>query len=220
MTDFSCVLAGLTRILMPPVLILLWRRRTGARLFPALISVIVCFPAFIIGNAIRSGLHSESVIGYALENGLLFGILEEGTKFLALRFLLEDYDSRKDAVTYGLAHGYQENFCAGLSCFGLIGTEKAASDIFGVNLWTSLSGPVSAAALTFLIFYGIQTGKSKLMLPAAILVHACSNAFFRIFYFDTPLVIFVDALVTAGVCYAAYRCRKNLQSPYDDFETE
>ena len=220
MTDFSCVLAGLVRILIPPVLIVLWCKKTGARLYPALIAVIVCFPAFIIGALVRSGFHTESVVGFALANGLLYGILEEGAKFLSLKFLLEDYDSRKDAVTYGLAHGYQENFFAGLSCFGLIGTGNAASDIFGVNLWTAFAGAAFAVGLTVLIFYGIQTEKSLIMLPAVIGLHAFTNAAFRLLYLDTPLVIFVDALVTAGVCYAAYRCWKNLRNPYDDFETD
>ena len=216
MNDTSCVLAGLIRLLTPPVLIVLWHKKTGARFYPALIAVIVCFPAFIIGAMIRSGFQIESFVGRFLANGLLYGILEEGTKFLTMKYLLGDYDSRKDAVTYGLAHGYQENFSAGLSCFGLIGTGRAASDIFGVNLWTALAGAAFSVSLTVLIFYGIQTDKSMLMLPIAILVHAFGNAFMGIFRFDTAVVILGDGLLTAGVCYAAYRCWKSLWDPYDD----
>ena len=219
MDDMSCVLAGLVRILTPPLLVFLWHKKTGARIYPALIAFVVCFPAFIIGAMIRSGFQIESFVGRFLANGLLYGILEEGTKFLTMRFLLEDYDSREDAVTYGLAHGYQENFTAGLSCFGLIGTGNAASDIFGVNLWTAVCGALFAVSLTVLIFYGIRTDKSMLMLPAAILLHAFGNAFLGIFRFDTAIVIFGDGLLTAGVCYAAYRCWKNLRNPYD-FETD
>ena len=219
MNDFSCVLAGLVRILTPPLLVFLWHKKTGARIYPALIAFVVCFPAFIIGAMIRSGFQIESFVGRFLANGLLYGILEEGTKFLTMKFLLEEYDSREDAVTYGLAHGYQENFTAGLSCFGLIGTGNAASDIFGVNLWTAVCGALFAVSLTVLIFYGIRTDKSMLMLPIAILAHAFSNAFLGIFRFDTAIVIFGDGLLTAGVCYAAYRCWKNLWNPYD-FETD
>lgn len=219
MDDFSCVLAGLVRILTPPLLVFLWHKKTGARIYPALIAFVVCFPAFIIGAMIRSGFQIESFVGRFLANGLLYGILEEGTKFLTMKFLLEEYDSREDAVTYGLAHGYQENFTAGLSCFGLIGTGNAASDIFGVNLWTAVCGALFAVSLTVLIFYGIRTDKSMLMLPIAILAHAFSNAFLGIFRFDTAIVIFGDGLLTVGVCYAAYRCWKNLWNPYD-FESD
>ena len=38
MTDISCVLSGLTWLFGPAILLLLWRKRTGARVYPALIA--------------------------------------------------------------------------------------------------------------------------------------------------------------------------------------
>ena len=203
-------------MLIAPVLLILWHKKTSARIYPALVSFGVCVPAFIVGYMIRSCFGMESFVNYRLANGLLYGILEEGAKFLAMKFLLENYDSRKDAVTYGLAHGYQESFSAGLSCFGLIGSSNIASDMLGVNLWSAVNGVVFTVSLTVLIFYGIQMGKSKLTLPVAIFVHAFSNAIGGIFYFAAAIVIFADGLITAGVCYAAYRCWKSLWELSDD----
>jgi hypothetical protein len=38
-----------------------WSKKTGARAFPAVAAFLVCFPVFIMGNAIRSGFdHSNA----------------------------------------------------------------------------------------------------------------------------------------------------------------
>ena len=215
MLDFACFLAGAVRMLAAPLLLLLWHRKTGARLFPALIAFGACFPVFFLGNAVRSGISQENLIAYSLERGLLYGILEEGTKFLVLRFYLTEYDSRRDGVTYGIGHSAFEDFFAGLSCFGLIGTGSAAPDIFWVNLWTAVTGTLSTAAVTVLIFYGIHAGKPKRMLAAAVIYHTLSNACAGLFYFSEAFML-AELPVTAGLCYAAYRCWKALWNPYED----
>lgn len=51
-------------------------------------------------------------------------------------------------------------------------------------------------------------GCSKYTLPIVILLHAFSNAFTGLFQFSTPIEI--------AVCYAAYRCWKTLEDPYED----
>lgn len=214
--DFSCFLSGMIRICTEPVLLFFWWKKKRARLFPALAALIVCFPVFMIANGIRNGFAHDEFYAAYLKQGLLYGIFEEGAKFLMLRFALESYDSRRDAVTYGLGHGYLESFFAGLSCFGLIGSGNAAPDILLVNLWSAIEGAASVTALTMIIFYGIRTGRSKITLPAAMLIHAFCNAFMGIFRFSTPIVIGVMTPVCAAVCYAAYRCWKALEDPYGD----
>ena len=216
MSDLNCLLAGLIRLFSPMLFLVLWHRKTGARFYPALIAFPICFPVFIAGAAIRSGFDPNDYIGFYIKQGILYGILEETAKYLALRFILTDYDSRKDAVTYGIGHSALEDITGGLTCLGLIGTDRAAPDILWVNLWTALEGIAFAAALTVLIFYGIRTDKSKIMLPAAILLHAFSNALFGLYRGSTAVVIGIGTLATAGVCYAAYRCWQAMKNPYED----
>ena len=213
MTDLSCLLAGLTRLLLPLLLLLFWHRKTGARLYPAPVALIVCLPVFIIAGGIRSGFGQEDFVLFHLQTGLLYGIFEEGGKYLALRFLLESYDSRKDAVTYGLGHTMFEDIGAGLSCFGLIGSGTAAPDIFAVNLLTALFGAAGTVSLTVLILYGIRTGKSRLTLPAAMLLHAVGNSLNGIFSFSKVFRIVFGLLETVLTCWIAYRCWRALDEP-------
>jgi len=216
MTDFNCLLAGLTRLLTPLVLLIFWHKKKGARIYPALVALLICFPVFPIGAAIRSGFSNDNPIAYYIQQGLLFGFLEEGAKYLGFRFLLENYDNRKDAVTYGIGHCAYEEFGGGLACLFLIGSDNVSPDIFWHNLWTAIEGAALVIALTVLIFYGIYMEKSKVMLPAAMFLHALSNAFAGIFFFSAPIVIIVKTLLTAGICYAAYRCCQKMRTPYED----
>lgn len=206
MTDVSCLLAGLIWLGISPVLLMIRHKKKGTRLLPALIAFPVCLPVFLISGAIRSGFAQDDLISYCLQQGLLYGIAEEGAKYLALRFLLPSYDSMEDAVSYGIGHGAWEAFGSGLTCLGLIGTESAAADILPVNLWAAAEGTLSVIALTVLILHGIRTGKTKIMLPAAILFHAVGNAVGGIFRFSIPIVAVLRTLLTAAECYVAYRC--------------
>lgn len=214
MTDVNCLLAGLIRLFTPLLLLILWHKKTGARLFPAPVAFLICFPVFILGAAIRSGFGQDDPLAYYIQQGLLYGILEEGTKYLVLCFLLTSYDSRKDAVTYGIGHGAYEAFGAGMACFGLIGLDAAAPDILWMNLWMAVEAAAFCIGLTVLIFYGIYTGKSKVMLPVAILLHAVCNAVGGILI--EFIVIPIRILLTAGICFAAYRCWQEMGTPYED----
>ncbi|MBQ5334749.1 MAG: YhfC family intramembrane metalloprotease [Oscillospiraceae bacterium] len=216
MNDVSCLLAGLTRLLFPFLLLVIWRRKTGALLYPALVAFLVTVPVFIVAGGIRSGFSQDDLVLFHLQTGLLFGIFEEGGKYLALRYALESYDSRENAVTYGIGHGIWEEIGAGLSCFGLIGTGNAAPDILPVNLFFALFGTADVIALTVLIFYGIRTGRSKVMLPAAILLHALSNAVNGMFSFSLPITAGFSVLMTACLGCAAYRCWTALRDPYEE----
>ena len=214
MTDVSCLLAGLTRLLDPPLLLLIWHKKTGARLYPAMIAFSVCLPVFLIGNIIRSGFSRDDPVTYYIWQGLLFGILEEGAKYLMLRFVLPSYDSTKDAVSYGIGHGAWEDLGAGFACLGLIGTGRADPNIFWFSLFLFLEGAAFCIAVTVLIFWGIRTGRSRIMLPAAILLHAVSSAAAGLL--SESAAITIRFLLTAGICYAAYRCARALRDPYAD----
>ena len=206
MTDLNCLLAGLAQLLTPVLLLILWRKKTGARILPAPAAFLVCLPVFTIAGLIRTGFAQGDLLSFCIKQGLLYGISEEGVKYLALRYMLASYDSRTDAVTYGIGHGAFESFSGGMACLNLIGTGRAAPDILPVNLFSAIEGAAFAVALTVLIFYGIQTGRTKLMLPVAIFLHFISNATTTLYSLSTPIVVIKSTVLTAGVCYAAYRC--------------
>ena len=119
MTDINCLLAGLARLLVPVLLLIFWHKRTGARIFPAIAAFLVCLPVFTIAGLIRTGFTQNDLLSFCLKQGLLYGIFEEGSKYLVLRFLLSSYDDRRDAVTYGIGHGAFESFSGGIACIGI-----------------------------------------------------------------------------------------------------
>ena len=212
MTDLNCLLAGLAQLLTPVLLLIFWRKKAGARMLPALAAFLVCLPVFTVAGLIRTGFAQGDLLSFCIKQGLLYGIFEEGAKYLALRYMLSSYDSRRDAVTYGIGHGAFESFSGGMACINLIGTGRAAPDILPVNLFSAIEGAAFAIALTVLIFYGIQTGRTKLMLPIAIFLHFISNATTTLYSFSTPVVLIKSTVLTAGVCYAAYRCFAKLRA--------
>ena len=83
-----------------------------------------------------------------------------------------------------------------------------------MNLWMAVEAAAFCIGLTVLIFYGIYTGKSKVMLPVAILLHAVCNAVGGILI--EFIVIPIRILLTAGICFAAYRCWQEMGTPYED----
>ena len=215
MTDLNCIAAGLIRLLSPVLLLIFWHKRTRARVLPAAVALAACFPVFIFGNFIRSGFARDSLWFY-VEQGLLFGVLEEGAKFLIMRFALTDYDDRRDAVTYGIGHSAYEEVGAGLTCFGLIGEGTAASTIVLSGLWTVIEGTASCAAACIMILYGIRMGKSGIMLPLAIGFHAVGSAVLGIFI--EPVAVILASLLTAAQWVIAYRCWQAMKLSHDDEE--
>ena len=211
MKDLSCLLAGLLNLCTPTILLIFWYKKTGAKPFPAIAAFLVCFPVFIAGNAIRSGFDHSSPILFYIQQGLLFGILEESTKYLMMRYFLTSYDNRKDAVTYSIGHGAYEELGIGITCLGLIGTGNAAPDILFFQLFSVSTEVISDAAVAVIIFYGIHKQKSFVTLSAAILTHAVSNASVGIFI--EPVAILLRTLISVVLCYAGYQCWKSLKSP-------
>ena len=214
MNDIDCLFSGIVWLLTPSLLLFFWHKKTGARLFPALAAFLICFPVFMIGDAVRSGFSHDGFISYYLQQGLLFGILEEGTKYLMMKYALTKYDTRKDAVTYGIGHCSYEDLGSALTCFGLVGKGTAAPDIFIVNLFGSIEGIAFCTAASVLIFYAIRRDKVKTILPIVMLLHTVSNAVQGIF--GISFAIIASLLITTGMCYAAYRCWNDMWSPYEN----
>lgn len=213
MTDLSCLLAGLTNLLGPLLLLIFWHKRTGARILPAPAALAVCLPVFIVAGAIRAGFDRSDHLSFYLQQALLYGIFEEGSKFVVLRWLLSSYDHRRDAVTYAIGHGAFESIGSGFACINLIGTGRAAADIFPLNLFGFIEGAAFCIGVTVLIFYGIQTNKSLIMLPLAVFLHFLSNLTGAVFIM--PVSMAIRLFLTTGICYAAYRCYKAMGASYE-----
>ncbi len=103
--------SALLSIGLPVALLIFWRKKTHARLFPAVIgaATFVLF-ALVLERLLHSVvLKLPAVTGntvvYVLYAGFAAGIFEETGRWFAFRFLLKKYRGRETSVTYGIGHG-------------------------------------------------------------------------------------------------------------------
>lgn len=113
------VIIGVEALLMfaiPIVLLIIWRKKTGARMMPALAGAFTFFLfAYVLENLLHNWvLGSDSALSSAILTQPLYyvlygcftaGIFEETGRFLSARFLLRNYNDRESAVTMGIGHG-------------------------------------------------------------------------------------------------------------------
>jgi uncharacterized membrane protein YhfC len=96
---------------LPIFLLVFWRKRTKARLLPALIGALTFI---IFALVLEQLLHSVVLVQplimtntalYVLYAGLAAGVFEETGRLVALRLVLRKYPEREAAVSYGIGHG-------------------------------------------------------------------------------------------------------------------
>ncbi len=99
-------------ILLPLVLLIVWKRRTHAPLRAAFLGAAVFVVFVMVLERMLHGLvlGEGSVVLrtpwlYVLYVSLAAGLFEETGRYLSFRFLLKKYDSRATGVMYGIGHG-------------------------------------------------------------------------------------------------------------------
>ena len=100
-------------VLLPIVLLLIWKKISGAHLLAALtgVGVFITFAMILesMVNRLVIALTGEAVTGnvwlYALYGGLAAGLFEETGRYLAMRFLMKKDLTRENALMFGIGHG-------------------------------------------------------------------------------------------------------------------
>jgi uncharacterized membrane protein YhfC len=104
-------ISALIAIGLPIFLLVYWRRKTKARLLPALIGALV-FVVFAL--VLEQLLHNIVLVQplmmtntalYVLYGGLAAGVFEETGRLLGFSLVLRRYRKREDSVTFGIGHG-------------------------------------------------------------------------------------------------------------------
>jgi uncharacterized membrane protein YhfC len=104
-------ISALIAIGLPIFLLVYWRRKTKARLLPALIGALV-FVVFAL--VLEQLLHNIVLVQplmmtntalYVLYGGLAAGVFEETARLLGFSLVLRRYRKREDSVTFGIGHG-------------------------------------------------------------------------------------------------------------------
>ncbi len=109
-------------VLLPVAMLLLWRRKHRARLFPALVGALVFvvfarvleallhYFALLSDNPVSRAINGSTWL-YVLYGALAAGVFEETGRYVAFRWLLPKrrFPGRDTAVTYGIGHGGVES---------------------------------------------------------------------------------------------------------------
>lgn len=112
----ACMLIAICGIILPVILVAVWKKKTRQPMKPVLIGaltffvfaiILESFPKLVllqsnnsIGKVIVSNVYLYSMVG-----ALLAGIFEETGRLVAYKVLLRKYKERMAALTYGIGHG-------------------------------------------------------------------------------------------------------------------
>ncbi len=123
---------GILVILIPVILLIVWKKKSGGSLKPAIVGMVI-FPVFgillkliptyfllIADNAVSRAFNSDIWLYSIVGGGLLAGIFEEGGRFFAFKLILKNSTSPKDAVSYGIGHGGFESAYLGINAFSYV----------------------------------------------------------------------------------------------------
>lgn len=130
--------AAVFSVVFPAALLIVWHKKTGAKLMPALFGAI-CFvlfalvletipkyPLFIMENGVSAYIASHTW-AYVLAGTLLAGVFEETGRFVLFSLMKKKYRDRKDSVMFGIGHG-------GIECAIIFGTMMVEFLAFSVMI--------------------------------------------------------------------------------------
>lgn len=211
---FLFVLRGLFAAALPFAAYFYLKHRHFGRPLPVFTGIItvmlILVPRELFRNVLVQG--AETLTGKWLTVWLIGAVFEECGRYVAMKHAIPGYDTRTDALCYGIGHGGTEVIMSAKAQFVLLadalgqrGTQEHLAALAGQGVLTAaeiLLG--NAANLTFhmamsvLIARAVHYEDCKKLLPIAVLIHLLAD--FTIFCFGTA----ADVMLTAVLCIFVY----------------
>jgi len=197
------VLTGLVCILYPIVLLVIWRRKTGAAVTPCFVGALT-FVLFalvleqllhrvcLMGDSALAQTIRGSVALYTLYGGFAAGIFEETGRFAAFK-LMKRRSDRETAVTYGIGHGGLEAILiVGLNMLVYAGLSVLLNQTGGTELGV-IGGPDGPTS----VFAGAAGGAMIALLqsitPAGCLLACYERLVTVLFHIALSVLVFAAA---------------------------
>ena len=211
---FLFVLRGLLTAAMPFAAYFYLKKRHDGRSIPAFAGVItvmlILIPRALFRSIFVQG--AETLTGKWLTVWLIGSVFEEGGRYIAMKHAIPGYDTRADALCYGIGHGGTEVIMSAKAQFVLLadalgqrGTQEHLTALAGQGMLTAAEILLGNAAnlifhmmMSVLIARAVHYEGCKKLLPIAIFVHLVSD--FTIFCFGTA----ADVMLTAALCMFVY----------------
>lgn len=197
-----CMLfAAVFSVALPVVLLLVWRKKTGARTMPFFIGMLVFFlfamvlerllNSFVLQSAGAVSLFlRDHDIAYIIYAAVVAGLFEETGRFLAFKTVLRNHTEKRTAVTYGIGHGGIEIMLVlGLSYAlmlaalltngsgGALGVYFSSAQLqtpgtVGLAVLERLFAMSAHVGLSVLVFFAVWDAQRLWYYPLAIWLHA------------------------------------------------
>ena len=219
---FLFVLRGLLTAAMPFAAYFYLKKRHDGRSIPAFAGVItvmlILIPRALFRSIFVQG--AETLTGKWLTIWLIGSVFEEGGRYIAMKHAIPGYDTRTDALCYGIGHGGTEVIMSAKNQFVLLadalgqrGTQAHLAALSEQGILTALGvmlGNMSNLAFhmatSVLVARAVHYEGCKKLLPIAVFVHMLAN--FTVFCFGAA----ADILLTVLIWIFVYLHGKRLQA--------
>lgn len=211
-TIVGALLEGCLAVLLPVVLIVVWKLKTKAKLvpfwvgcsiFPLFALVLEALAATVITLIDRKTLHLlEKPLPLYLFSAAMAGIFEETGRFFGMKVFMRKYKDRRDGVTYGIGHGGIESvlliggsaaltvFVAILTNSGMLNTMMSAYDeSLKTMLLENLSTMTSNGFSVYMLGFFERISAIILHISLSVLVFSSARQKGRLWLY--PLAIFL-----------------------------
>ena len=140
---------GTLMMLIPVVLLVLWKKKTHESIFPVVIGASTWYlfaillkivPVYLLlqaDNPVAKTISGSVWLSYLIA-GILAGVFEETGRFLAFRFVLKKREDRRTSITYGIGHGGFESF--------YIGFQMTSLAVLGILFNSGMGDMITAGA--------------------------------------------------------------------------
>ena len=208
------VLRGLLTAAMPFAAYFYLKHRHFGRPLPVFTGIVTVMLILVPRELFRSVLMqgAETDTGKWLTVWLIGSVFEEGGRYLAMKHAIPGYDTRTDALCYGIGHGGTEVIMSAKAQFVLLadalgqrGTQEHLTALAGQGMLMAAEILLGNAAnlifhmmMSVLIARAVHYEDCKKLLPIAVLIHLLAD--FTIFCFGTA----ADVMLTAVLCIFVY----------------
>ncbi len=143
-TMLGYTICGAVYFLLPVTAFLMLRRNGAARLYPVIVGVIVNYVSTTLTDLFANLIgFSESIGNRTVIAAEIVCFMEEGGRWLAMRYPITDIKNTHSAVCYGIGHGGLECILRGIQKFKIFGYGRKLNS---EGLDSFISGKTSESA--------------------------------------------------------------------------
>lgn len=207
-------------ILLPIIVMIIWKKKTGAKLKPIIIGAVTFFlfaiilktvPAYFLFAADNPAAKAinNNIWLYYVTAGILAGIFEETGRYTAFRTVLKNNTDKVTSISYGIGHGGFESIYLAYSILIMLvmgiminsgNIDQITNGLEGEQLETALTQLRDYSQITFsMSLLGIWERISTIMLHISLSIIVFKAAHDKKYLILYPAAILIHVLADFSV---------------------